>query len=182
VLEKLSLLLPDRFANGADRNRRPMTHSFLRRLCSSQHVLLVEPDAAARAILHTAASAFAHVESQSGFDIAHSRLKRGVFDFLVTNLRLNAYNGLQLVTLRSSGPGTPRAIVYTDKRDPGLGRQVQRAGAFYETRESLPVTLAAYLRGTLPDRDRRDPAIPDRRGRCRGGRRCWDLHLVRQVH
>jgi len=109
-------------------------------------------------------------------------LDRGLFDFLVTNLRLNAYNALQLLHRRSPGPDAPRAIVYTDKRDPGLARQVQQAGAFYEIRERLPVSLGAYLYRTLPDRDRRDPAIPDRRGRLRGGRRCWDLHLVRQVH
>ena len=146
------------------------------------HILLVEPDEAARAILHTAASAFAHVESHGRFDTARARLDRGLFDFLVTNLRLNAYNALQLLHLRSPGPDAPRAIVYTDKRDPGLARQVQQAGAFYEIRERLPVSLGAYLYRTLPDRDRRDPAIPDRRGRLRGGRRCWDLHLVRQVH
>jgi hypothetical protein len=182
VLQKLSFLLAPLFRQWRRLNRGPMTNSPSRRISASQHILLVEPDAAARAILHTAASAFAHVESHGRFDIARTRLERGLFDFLVTNIRLNAYNGLHLVYLRLPVQGATRAIVYTDKHDPGCGRQVQRAGAFYETRERLPVTLAAYLHGTLPDRDRRDPAIPDRRGRCRGGRRCWDLHLARQVH
>ena len=159
-----------------------MTNSLSRRICTWQHILLVEPDAAARAILHTAVSAFAHVESHDGFDIARARLQRGLFDFLVTNIRLKAYNGLQLVHLKSPSPDEPRAIVYSAERDPGLAREAQRAGAFYETRECLPVTLRAYLHATLPDRDRRDPAIPDRRSRSRGGRRCWDLHLLRQVH
>ena len=145
-------------------------------------ILLVEPDEAARGVLHAAASAFAHVESHGRFDTARARLNRTLFDFLVTNVRLGAYNGLHLVYLRGLGPGMPRAIVYSAERDPGLAREVQRARAFYETHECLPVTLGAYLRATLPDRDRRDPAIPDRRGRLRGGRRCWDLHLVRQVH
>ena len=65
--------------------------------------------------------------------MSRARLERGLFDFLVTNIRLNAYNGLQLVYLRSPGQVETRPIVYTDKPDPGLGRQVQRAGAFYET-------------------------------------------------
>lgn len=146
------------------------------------HILLVEPDEAVRGILHTAASVFAHVESHGRFDTARARVIFTLFDFLVTNVRLGAYNGLHLVYLRSRGPGVPRAIVYSAEREPGLAREIQRAGAFYETRECLPVTLGAYLHGTLPDRDRRDPTTRDRRGLFRGGRRCWDLHLVRQIH
>jgi DNA-binding NtrC family response regulator len=146
------------------------------------HVLLVEPDEAARDVLQTAASAFAHVESHGRFDTARARVFHGSFDFLVTNIRLDAYNGLHLVYLRPIGLGSPRAIVYSDDRDLGLAREAQQAGAFYEAHECLPVTLAAYLQGTLPARDRRDPASRDRRGILRGGRRCWDLYLVRRVH
>ena len=146
------------------------------------HILLVEPDEAARGILQTAASAFAHVESHGRFDTARARVCHGSFDFLVTNIRLDAYNGLHLVYLRALGPGLPRAIVYSDAGDLALARQAQRAGAFYETHEYLPVTLAAYLHSTLPARDRREAASRDRRCMFRGGRRCWDLHLFRQVH
>ena len=145
---------------------------------SRTHILLVEPDAKTRGVLNAAASAFAHVESHSRFDTARARLDRTLFNFLVTNVRLGAYNGLHLVYLRSPGPGAPRAIVYSDERDPGLAREAQRAGAFYEVGRFLPVTLAAYVTGTLPVLDRRDPAIPDRRGLFRGGRRSWDHHLV----
>jgi DNA-binding NtrC family response regulator len=149
---------------------------------SRTHILLVEPDEAARGVLHTVASAFAHVKSHGRFDTARARLDRTLFDFLVTNVRLSDYNGLHLVYLRSPDPGAAPAIVYSDERDPGLAREAQRAGAFYEVGTCLPVTLAAYLTGTLPVRDRRDPATRDRRGLFRGGRRRWDLHLVRQIH
>jgi DNA-binding NtrC family response regulator len=149
---------------------------------SRPRILLIEPDAAARGTLHMAASAFAHVESHGRFETARARLRREAFDFLVTNVRLDAYNGLHLVYLLSPGRRVPRAIVYSDEYDPGLGREAQRAGAFYETLECLPVTLAAYVHGPLPARDRRDPATRDRRRLCRGGRRRWDLHLVRQLH
>jgi DNA-binding NtrC family response regulator len=145
---------------------------------SRTHILLVEPDEAARGVLHSAASAFAHVESHGRFDTARARLDRTLFDFLVTNVRLGEYNGLHLVYLRSPGRGAPYAIVYSDKRDPGLAREAQRAGAFYEVGTCLPVTLATYVTGTLPVRDQRDPAIPDRRNLFRGGRRSWDHHLV----
>jgi DNA-binding NtrC family response regulator len=146
------------------------------------HVLLVEPDETARSVLQTAASAFAHIESHGRFETARARVCHRSFDLLVTNVRLDAYNGLHLVYLRAYSPGPPRAIVYSDKHDLGLAREAQRAGAFYEIHECLPVTLVAYLHQALPARDRRDPVSRDRRNIFRGGRRCWDLHLVRQVH
>jgi DNA-binding NtrC family response regulator len=142
-------------------------------------ILLVEPDGIVRAILHTAASELARVESYSGFEVARTRLRREFFDFVVANLCLDAYNGLHLAYAR--GPGrSPHVIVYSDHHDPWLAREAQRAGAFYEIQECLPVTLAGYVRGTLPARDRRDPAR-ERRAVFRGGRRCWDLHLVSRL-
>jgi DNA-binding NtrC family response regulator len=136
-------------------------------------ILLVEADDAARGILEAAAASLAQVESHCRFETARASLCSAPFDFIVTNVRLGAYNGLHLVYLTSPGHG-PRAIVYSDKRDVGLAREVQQAGAFYEVGTCLPVTLAAYAKGTLPERDRRDPENPDRRGPFRGGRRCWD--------
>jgi DNA-binding NtrC family response regulator len=145
------------------------------------HILLVEVDDVARGVLSAAAAPFANVESHGRFENARARLFSAPFDFLVTNVRLGAYNGLHLVHLTAHDEGAPRAIVYTEKRDPGLAREVQEAGAFYEVGTCLPVTLAAYVKGALPDHDRRDPAIPDRRMRVGGGggRRRWDLHLKR---
>jgi hypothetical protein len=139
-------------------------------------ILLVEPHDVARSRLEAAAAPLAHVESHRCFETARARLFCAPFDLLVTNVRLGAYNGLHLVYLSASGPGAPRCIVYSDVRDSGLAREVQRAGAFYEVGTQLPVTLAGYLAGTLPDCDRRDPIIPHRRSGFRGGRRCWDLH------
>ena len=94
----------------------------------------------------------------------------------MTNVRLGAYNGLHLV-LASRNRSASRAIVYSDEREPGLAREAQQAGAFYEVGTRLPVTLATYFTGTLPVHDRRSPAAADRRGLFRGGRRSWELHL-----
>ena len=144
------------------------------------NVLLVDPSEAARvALRRAAAQASARVESHATFQAARVRLSSARFQFLVTNIRLDAYNGLHLVYLSGGLAHPPRAIVYTDVYDAGLAREARRAGAFYETRECLPVTLAAYLRAALPDRDRRSAAVRDRRAVPRGGRRCWDEHLLR---
>ena len=142
-----------------------------------KRILLVEPDDTRRSVLERAVFSVARTESHGVFETARARLFHAPFDFLVTNVRLGPYNGLHLVYLSSPAEGAPRAIVYSDDRDAGLAREVQRAGAFYEVGSCLPVTLAAYVKGTLPDHDRRDPVLPDRRRLVRGGRRCWDSHL-----
>ena len=143
---------------------------------SSARILLVEGNDAARGVLESAAAALGQVESHRGFETARSRIYLAPFDLLVTNIRLGAYNGLHLVYLSASGGRIPHSVVYSDVREAGLAREVQRAGAFYEVGGSLPVTLAGYVMGPLPDHDRRDPLTPDRRRRFRGGRRGWDLH------
>jgi DNA-binding NtrC family response regulator len=142
-----------------------------------RRILLVEANDVARGILEAAAASLAQIESHTRFETARARLADAPFDFIVTNLRLGAYNGLHLAYLNAPGQGVPKVIVYSDEHDAGLARVVQRAGAFYEVGACLPVTLGAYVKGSLPDRDRRDPATRDRRQQFRGGRRCWDLHL-----
>ena len=149
------------------------------RMPSVRRILLVEANNAARRRLAAAGASLASVDSHSSFETARARLLSTSFDFLVANVRLGAYNGLHLVYLGSTGQDAPRAIAYSDDLDPGLAREVQRAGAFYETGACLPVTLAGYLKGALPESDRRTPGTFDRRRRFRGGRRCWDLHLGR---
>jgi DNA-binding NarL/FixJ family response regulator len=142
-----------------------------------KRVLLVEPASEMRAELRESIEEVADVQAYACFEHARGLLA-SPFDFVVSNLRLGPYNGLHLVyrTLGASVP--PRCIVYTAERDQGLAREVQRAGAFYETADCLPVTLAAYLSGHLPARDRRDSAALDRRTTFRGGRRCWDRQLL----
>ena len=146
-------------------------------MSSIGHILLVETNDVARRRLEAAAESVAQVESHHCFATARARLCHAPFDLLLTNVRLGSYNGLHLVHLGSCRRGAPHSIVYSDERNPGLAREIQRAGAFYEVGVRLPVTLAAYVKGTLPDHDRRDPVIADRRTLVRGGRRCWDSHL-----
>ncbi len=146
----------------------------------SQRVLFVEPNPKIAANLLAAGRALGSMDHHVAFETARASLSARPFDFVLTNLRLSDFNGLHLVHLVSANLRPPRCIVYTDTRDAALAREVQRCGAFYETAECLPVTLSAYLRGTLPESDRRNPALTDRREYFRGGRRCWDEHINRQ--
>jgi len=162
-----------------DRTRSGTESAIYGPMPSPGRILLVETDDVARSRLEAAATSLGPVESHRCFETARARLYRVPFDFLVTNIRLGAYNGLHLVYLSSSGPSAPRSIAYTEERNPDLAREAQRAGALYEVGLRLPVALSAYVMAALPDRDRRDPGIYDRRRRFRGGRRGWDLHCVK---
>jgi DNA-binding NtrC family response regulator len=143
-----------------------------------QRVLFVEPNTRIAATLLAAGRALGTMDHHVAFETARATLTARPYDFVITNLRLSDFNGLHLVHLASGNLRPPRCIVYTDTRDAALAREVQRSGAFYETAECLSVTLTAYLQGTLPASDRRNPGSTDRRGFFRGGRRCWDDHIA----
>lgn len=138
------------------------------------HALLVEPDAVFGSHLQQAVSDVADIQCVSDFAAARFVLQQSAVDLLVTNARLGAFNGLHLVYLAQFLARGTRAVVYTDWLDTGLGRDVQRAGAFYETRSCLPHTLASYVDAVLPPKDGRNLAVHDRRQTFRGGRRSAD--------
>jgi DNA-binding NtrC family response regulator len=138
------------------------------------HVLVVEPDAVFGSHLQQAVSDVAHIRCVSDFAAARSVLQQSPIDLLVTNLRLGAFNGLHLVYLASFVARRTRAVVYTERLDTGFGRDVQRAGAFYDTRPCLPYTLVSYVDAVLPPKDGRNLAVHDRRQTFRGGRRAAD--------
>jgi hypothetical protein len=140
----------------------------------SERVLLVEPDAVRRAHLRHAGRAVADIDGDADFLVARTHLISKPYNWLLTNIRLGAYNGLHLVQLAGTARRPVRSLVYDDKRDVWLAREAQRVGAFYESAERVGRALPAYLRGALPPQDRRDPAEPDRRIASRGGRRCTD--------
>lgn len=138
------------------------------------HVLLVEPDAVFGALLHQAISDLADVWCVSQFAAARSIIQQSPVDLLVTNLRLGAFNGLHLVHLAALMATQTRAVVYTERLDLWFGREVQRAGAFYDTWPYLPHTLVSYVGAALPPKDGRNLAVHDRRQAFRDGRRSAD--------
>jgi DNA-binding NtrC family response regulator len=144
-------------------------------------LLVVEPNAAIANDLRHALVLVAGVDLCPEFSAARARLLAKTYDFLITNLRLRAYNGLHLVYLaRSSGVAT-RSIVYTERREIAFAHEIQAAGAFYELRECLPYVIPAYLEAALPSADRRDAALRDRRHSFRGGRRSSDVSSLAAV-
>ncbi len=149
--------------------------SFLRTVwAGAERVLLVEPDDARRAHLRDTIRAVAHIDDDADFFIARTNLISRPYDWLFTNIRLGAHNGLHLVHLAGTSRRPIRSLVYEDQRDLWLAREAQRVGAFYESGDRVDRALPGYLRGTLPAQDRRNPADPDRRIISRGGRRRTD--------
>lgn len=138
-----------------------------------KRILLVDSDPDGLRSVQRALCQVADVEACSDFAAARARLREQPPDLLVTNLRLQAFNGLHLIHVTMGMP--TRCIAYSMHHDVGLAREVQEAGAFYERDRHLPLALTAYVNAVLPPKDRRDPALLDRRRIPRGGRRCIDL-------
>lgn len=137
-------------------------------------VLLVDPNVGG--LLPTVQHALegvAVVEPCAEFRVARARVLSKPPDILVTNLQLEDYNGLHLVLL-AARLGT-RCIVYAAKDDLVLAREAQAFGAFYERLARLPSALRSYVVAALPQRDRRDVTVLDRRSSFRGGRRSTDF-------
>ena len=141
---------------------------------SLRRVLIAEPDRALRVTLATVAAPFASVDACDSFEAATSRIRAETYDLIVTNVRLEAYNGLHLVYLAKLLNTSTQAIVYDAQVDPGLASEIHRACAFYEIADRLTVVLPRYIGAALPAADRRNPLAFDRRQSQRGGRRLWD--------
>jgi hypothetical protein len=148
------------------------------RLSADPHVLLVEPDDLLRQRLAAVAYAYADVADFGDFMQARRCLLRVRSGWFVTNLRLGPYNGLHLVHLAAAAQLPVRYLVYAQPHDIMLAREAQRAGAFYETQDTIHRSLGAYLMGTLPPSDRRSPEMRQRRRVFRGGRRCTDVEAA----
>ena len=136
-------------------------------------VLIVDPDPWTLLAAQRAVESVADVETCSEFRAARARMAAKPPDLLVTNVRLERFNGLHLVYLTA---GTPtRCIVYATHHDVVLAREALAAGAFYERADRLPRVLASYMQTMLPPQDRRSLSVFDRRSVARGGRRCLDI-------
>src|SRR4051812_27577751 len=138
-------------------------------------VLIVEPDPGTGRKLRDACVAVATTTLCPDFDGGRSELDRNPPNVLITNLRLEAYNGLHLLLLSQRTNLTARRIVHTDRPDYLLIGEALGMGAFYERTERLLYSVLGYVVGALPSADRRNPQQLDRRTSFRGGRRLSDL-------
>jgi hypothetical protein len=137
-------------------------------------MLLVEPHPVLRSGIRASVRAIARLDDCADFSTARTRLFTAPCDWLVSNVRLGPFNGLHLVHLVATSRLPIRSVVYGEAQDASLGREAQRAGAFFLYRDHLLKGLPALLTGSLPKRDRRNPELTDRRTTFRGGRRCVD--------
>jgi hypothetical protein len=144
-------------------------------------VLLVDVDAEFVRAFHDAYAEVARMSRCNGFPAARKALLTDRPDFLVTRLRLGAYNGLHLAYLVAANGLRTTTIAYDDPIDLALAREGQRIGAFVEHGARVVNALGGYLSSSLPPFDRRSPAVFERRRRERGGRRGGDLPRRRRI-
>lgn len=138
----------------------------------AKETLLVDPDIRGVGAVEAALRLVADVDVCTNFQNARARLLQQPPDLLITNLRLEAHNGLHLVHLAAAT--RTRCIVFSTHDDLGLAREVQAAGAFFELPVRLPQVLGSYVNATLPQRDRRDIRMLGQLLPLGGGRRCTD--------
>jgi|KBSMisStandDraft_5_1062788.scaffolds.fasta_scaffold00469_19 DNA-binding NtrC family response regulator len=138
-------------------------------------VLIVEPDAFISRRLKEACGALARVTTCPDFPSGRERLMVDQPNFLVSNLRLNEYNGLHLLFLTHAEERATRCIIHTSRPDFSLVGEAQKLGAVFEWTERLPYALHQYLQNPWPENDRRSALRIDRRRIFRGGRRAPDV-------
>jgi DNA-binding NtrC family response regulator len=139
-------------------------------------VLIVETDAGF-------VSRFPHIVEELGyssvtrtsFESARRELGRTDLVAAVANLRLGAFNGIHLAHIIRLTNVPARVLLYDRHHDDMLAREAQQAGAFYERGAFLPYSLRRFLAGALPEGDRRDVRVVDRRTSHRSGRRASDI-------
>jgi DNA-binding NarL/FixJ family response regulator len=142
-------------------------------------VLVVEPNVGRRMALQRVLAPIADVATCADFVTARQHVRQATPDLLITNLRLETYNGLHLVA--HAGPPT-RAIVYMDPPDPGLLRVAQAAGAFVEAPHSLVAAAVSYVGAGLPPQDRRAVSLSDTRYSLPRSRRASDRLPATSLH
>ena len=138
-------------------------------------VLIVEPDArVGRKLRAPCAETGIPTVLCADFEGARVELEQHPPHLLVTNLRLEAYNGLHLVLLSQMNAFGPRCVVHTDRPDYLLINEALTMGAFFERTQRLIYSIVGYVWGPLPAEERRHPERVDRRTSFRGGRRASD--------
>lgn len=111
--------------------------------------MLVDDD---RSVLHLIeewlTTAGYDVEVFTQFEAALWRMKDGVPDVLITDVRLGAFNGLQLVVYAKMVSPALTAIVLTGFEDPVLRKDTQAAGGHYLVKPVSATDILSVLRAT----------------------------------
>jgi len=121
----------------------------MQRSWSAERVLIVEPDIERSEELREAVDAISFLTVCHDFVEARRILLATPPDLLVTNIFLDAYNGLHLAHLVACNRLPTKVIVYSIRRDAVLVSDARDAGAFVETFNGLAEILPSYL-GVAP--------------------------------
>ena len=108
-----------------------------------QRILIVDDDESLLSVVSLAfQKAGREVVSCTSFEEARQQLREGRFDVLLTDVRLGAFNGIQLAVIgRDIHPGM-QIIVFSGFDDPVLRQEAEHLGASYVVK---PVSTAHLL-------------------------------------
>ncbi len=110
-------------------------------------VLLVDDDQSLLSALERAiAEAGEEVVACNNFEDARRALQGGAFDALITDVRLGAFNGLQLAVLARASYPDIRLIVFSGFDDPVLRTEAEHVNATYLVKPVGSVKLLELLR------------------------------------
>src|SRR4051812_38465402 len=104
----------------------------MKRTSAPKQVLIVDDDAAVLDMFSGVLRLAGHdVTSFSRFESAKAYLSAAKPDVLITDVRLGAFNGIQLVVFAKLQPPEMIAVVLTGYDDPVLRAEAAHAGASY---------------------------------------------------
>jgi DNA-binding NtrC family response regulator len=86
------------------------------------------------------------VTACSTFEEARSRLREQRFDVMIADVRLGAFNGLQLVVLARDVNRATQVIVFSGYDDPVLRAEAEHLGAIYLVKPVMAGTLLNLIR------------------------------------
>jgi len=118
----------------------------------TQKILIVDDDGAARDQLAQLLSGNGYeMLTASDVPTAMRILAANAPELLITDIRLDAYNGLHIIAM---APTPIRAIVLTNISDPVIEADARRLGAEYLVKPVSPATLLALIAGMLDGSER----------------------------
>lgn len=110
-------------------------------------ILIVDDDTSLLEVLERAfQNAGADVVAHSTFEGARRALHDGSFDALLTDVRLGAFNGLQLAVISRDAHPDIRVIVFSGFDDPVLRSEAERVQAVYVVKPVSTETLLELVR------------------------------------
>jgi DNA-binding NtrC family response regulator len=119
---------------------------------SRQKILLVDDDPSLlEALTRALREAGEDIVAHATFEDARRALRATAFDALITDVRLGAFNGLQLAVMARDAHPEIRLIVFSGFDDPVLREDAEHIGAIYLVKPVTSSQLLDILR-SVPER------------------------------